>query len=178
MMNNKIESEAKLETLWSVLSRYDIVIPRMQRDYAQGRKTQDAKRIRTEFIKEIFDALIKFAANDNTTPLDLNFIYGNVENDIFYPIDGQQRLTTLYLLYWYLASYQSKGNIETCIKDILKRFKYQSRDISGTFCEHLINDVVIDVSSVEDIVSEIKDYYWFYGDYETDPTVCSMLVMH
>ena len=177
MMDNKIESEAKLETLWSVLSRYDIVIPRMQRDYAQGRKTQDAKRIRTEFIKEIFDALIKFAANDNTTPLDLNFIYGNVENDIFYPIDGQQRLTTLYLLYWYLASYQSKGIIETRIKDSLKRFKYQSRDISGTFCEHLINDVAIDVSSVDDIVSEIKDYYWFYGDYETDPTVCSMLVM-
>ena len=118
MMDNKIESEAKLETLWSVLSRYDIVIPRMQRDYAQGRKTQDAKRIRTEFIKEIFDALIKFAANDNTTPLDLNFIYGNVENDIFYPIDGQQRLTTLYLLYWYLASYQSKGNIETSRRSI------------------------------------------------------------
>ena len=29
-------------------------------------------------------------------PLDLNFVYGKAEDDKFIPLDGQQRLTTLF----------------------------------------------------------------------------------
>lgn len=178
-MNNKeLTSHARVETLWSVLTKHDIVIPRMQRDYAQGRETQTATRIRSEFIKEIFETLLSYADGNIEKPLDLNFIYGNVsENNEFFPIDGQQRLTTLFLLYWYLASFATKGVLSDEDKRILSKFKYQSREVSESFCTHLINDVCVDVSEQNNLKESIKDYYWFYGDYDTDPTISSMLVM-
>jgi hypothetical protein len=39
-------------------------------------------------------------------PLNLDFIYGSMEShrpSDFLPLDGQQRLTTLFLLHWYMA---------------------------------------------------------------------------
>ena len=178
MNNNEMTSHARVETLWSVLSKYSVVIPRMQRDYAQGRETLTATRIRTEFVKEIFETLNDFTNGDKSKSLDLNFIYGNVnDNNEFFPIDGQQRLTTLFLLYWYLASFSQKGLLTDEDKAILTKFKYQSREVSASFCTHLIEDVCVDVSQNVSIKDAIRDYYWFYGDYDTDPTICSMLVM-
>jgi len=180
MADNNTVSSATLESFWTILNNNKIVIPRMQRDYAQGReKDQTAIRIRNEFIREIFDTLIRFSKDSTENPLDLGFIYGNIDEgkNEFYPIDGQQRLTTMFLLYWYLASYKSHGALPDEIKSILTKFKYQSRDISGSFCEQLVCSVDIDVTSSNEISENIKDYYWFYGDYETDPTVNSMLVM-
>ena len=67
-----------------------ISIPIIQRDYAQGRK--DAASIRGKFLDEIFNRL------DNDENLFLDFIYGSIEDDKFIPIDGQQRLTTLFFV--------------------------------------------------------------------------------
>ena len=50
-----------------------IVIPIVQRDYAQGRKAPEVKRIRDRFLAVLYDAVV----NDKPTTLD--FIYGNVE---------------------------------------------------------------------------------------------------
>ena len=72
-----------------------ITIPIIQRDYAQGRK--DKGFIRKNFLKSIKDSLEK---NENLT---LDFVYGNTEGEKFFPLDGQQRLTTLWLVYWYLS---------------------------------------------------------------------------
>ena len=178
MNNNELTSHATIETLWSVLSKYSVIIPRMQRDYAQGRETLTATRIRSEFLKDIFDTLRKYANGDKEKSLDLNFIYGNVNsNNDFFPIDGQQRLTTLFLLYWYLASFANQGILANEDKAVLSKFRYQSREVSESFCIHLINDVCIDVSKDINLKELIRDYYWFYGDYDTDPTISSMLVM-
>ncbi|XUP88632.1 hypothetical protein B6672_009185 [Campylobacter jejuni] len=38
----------------------------------------------------------------------LDFIYGSVKNDVFLPLDGQQRLTTIFLLYWYSGKKEDK----------------------------------------------------------------------
>jgi hypothetical protein len=80
-----------------------IRVPMIQRDYAQGRPAET--EVREEFLKALQDALLK-PADDSTLPLNLDFIYGSVEGDgetRFLPLDGQQRLTTLFLLHWYLA---------------------------------------------------------------------------
>ena len=82
------------------IKKYDIKIPIIQRDYVQGRK--NAEDIRENFVEAIFDSL------QSCEELNLEFIYGNIykENDgneIFEPIDGQQRLTTLYLVTLFLA---------------------------------------------------------------------------
>ena len=152
-----------ISNLKDILSnkKLKISIPIIQRDYAQGRK--DAASIRDKFLDEIFNRL------DNDENLFLDFVYGSIEGDKFIPIDGQQRLTTLFLLHLYFAKKESKD----C--EYLKGFTYETRSSSREFCEKLV-DAVIDFSK-DEISADIKNYSWFMPFWENDPTVKSMLVM-
>src|SRR5579862_1635620 len=98
-------------TFRELFTRHPIVeIPIIQRDYVQGRLSQS--EVRTEFLKALHSALSK-PNGDPGLPLDLDFIYGSVEStgrQAFCPLDGQQRLTTLFLLHWYLAWKNAKLN--------------------------------------------------------------------
>lgn len=138
-----------------------ISIPIIQRDYAQGRK--DAASIRDKFLDEIFNRL------DNDENLFLDFVYGSIEGDKFIPIDGQQRITTLFLLHLYFAKKESKD----C--EYLKGFTYETRSSSREFCERLVN-TDIDFNK-DEISADIKNCSWFMPFWENDPTVKSMLVM-
>lgn len=42
--------------------------------------------------------------------INLDFIYGNLDGDTFLPLDGQQRLTTLFLLHWYAYEKENTGD--------------------------------------------------------------------
>lgn len=138
-----------------------ISIPIIQRDYAQGRK--DAASIRGKFLDEIFNRL------DNDENLFLDFVYGSIEDDKFIPIDGQQRLTTLFLLHLYFAKKERRD----C--EYLKDFTYETRSSSREFCKKL---VYADIDFNKDEISlAIKNYSWFMPFWENDPTVKSMLVM-
>lgn len=75
---------------------YSILIPAIQRDYAQGRITATATKIRKNFVEELKDYLL------DGTSHSLDFIYGYGTDKFFIPLDGQQRLTTLWLLLMYL----------------------------------------------------------------------------
>ena len=77
-----------------------IIIPLIQRDYAQGRNTKNISRIRNKFLQVLKEAIIN-------KPTVLDFIYGSFNNNIFTPLDGQQRLTTLFLLHYYAAIKES-----------------------------------------------------------------------
>lgn len=52
-MQNELDNikNATQETFWSVLSRYTISIPRMQRDYAQGRIESDVEQKKRKLIE-------------------------------------------------------------------------------------------------------------------------------
>src|ERR1700733_372330 len=80
-----------------------IRIPMIQRDYAQGRASE--AEVRDTFLDALKSALM-LTADDPSLPLNLDFVYGSVEGQQetrFSPLDGQQRLTTLFFLHWYLA---------------------------------------------------------------------------
>lgn len=85
-------------TFWNFLKENEIEIPIIQRDYAQGRLGKEY--LRQGFLSNLKDALDE---KNNEAELKLDFVYGSVENDILQPLDGQQRLTTLWLLHWYIA---------------------------------------------------------------------------
>ena len=112
-----------------------IVVPKIQRSYAQGRKGESY--IRNTFLNDIFAHLV--ADKD----MDLNFIYGAVrkmENSmVFELIDGQQRMTTLFLLHWYIANrelkHDSQEYLDICSK--LEKFTYETRVTSTDFCQML-----------------------------------------
>ena len=155
--------ESNISNLKDILGnkKLKISIPIIQRDYAQGRK--DAASIRDKFLDEIFNRL------DNDENLFLDFVYGSIEGDKFIPIDGQQRLTTLFLLHLYFAKKESKD----C--EYLKGFTYETRSSSREFCERLVN-TDIDFNK-DEISADIKNSSWFMPFWENDPTVKSMLVM-
>lgn len=174
---------ANKHTLWSLLIEKSIRMPLYQRDYVQGRKDDpDAELIRREFV---FD-LIQAVTNNSDDIKELHFIFGGKDitaPDAFVPVDGQQRLTILFLLHWYV--FLRAVGCDEADKNVLKRFQYASRDTSERFCERLI-DLLDDDDAVEYVVncntdSPVADYIgkrtWFSGNIASDPTVASMLVV-
>ena len=114
-------------TFHQLLQDHDIVIPVIQRDYAQGRS--DERRVREGFV-----AALKEALTENRT-LMLDFIYGEVEDGVFLPFDGQQRLTTLFLLHWYAAAREEARDMQHDeFSALLRRFRYEVRESSQNFC--------------------------------------------
>lgn len=143
-----------------------ITIPIVQRDYAQGRTTADVNRIRSRFLKVLYDALL----DDKRTTLD--FIYGNIEKEQLIPLDGQQRLTTLFLLHYYIAQHEHISEDEW---EFLHHFTYETRVSSREFCQHLVK--FTPVFNLQTLSEQIQDEAWFLLEWESDPTVKSMLVM-
>ena len=85
---------------WSLIAEYSIRIPVIQRDYAQGRLHPKVNIIRRSFIENILQHL------NMQSQLELDFIYGAQQEGHLVILDGQQRLTTLFLLHFYLYSLQ------------------------------------------------------------------------
>ena len=144
-----------------------IEIPLIQRDYAQGRQGALVQTIRHDFL----DALI--GAVGGGEPLDLDFVYGEIQDSVLKPLDGQQRLTTLFLLHWYLAA---RTDRLADAKGIL-RLTYATRPTAELFCRQLVNP---NHSLTDDFVlpSEwITNQSWYLYAWRHDPTVQAMLVM-
>lgn len=145
-----------------------IEIPIIQRDYAQGRVTKEVNRIREQFVDVLYNALT--GSIDKAVKLD--FVYGNIEDGKLIPLDGQQRLTTLFLLHWYIAKHE---NIEENNLKFLNNFTYKTRFSSQHFCESLVES--IPDFNKETLSEWIIDQKWFMYSWEKDPTVNAMLVM-
>jgi hypothetical protein len=144
-----------------------IEIPIIQRDYAQGRKNDEVKRIRERFLDALFQAIV---GNKHIT---LDFVYGDVSKDgVLTPLDGQQRLTTLFLLHWYIAK---KEDVDVTEFKFLNYFSYATRFSSRDFCQELVK-YSPDFSD-ENLSVTIKDQAWYPYEWKNDPTIQSMLVM-
>ena len=155
-----------------------IEIPIIQRDFAQGR--EEKKELRINFLKALLGAI-------NDKELELDFVYGSIKDYTFQPLDGQQRLTTLFLLHWYVAMKENRLDEE--LKNLLKKFTYETRTSSREFCNELINDGIVynklsetDYYDKEEkkpknnqLSKTIIDSSWFFLSWKSDPTIKSML---
>lgn len=165
-------------TFWSLINKYDkIEVPIIQRDYAQGRETFDAKRIRKKFINEV---LVNSLLQDSNVELD--FVYGSIieegsgdeKRKIFIPLDGQQRLTTLFLLHFFVALKEKRLNE---VSEILKRFTYETRPSTHDFCEKMLQ--MEEVENISNLKYEIENSQWFSDSWKNDPTIAGMIqVLH
>jgi hypothetical protein len=142
-----------------------IEIPILQRDYAQGREDDTARRIRAAFLDVLHRALV------HGERVGLDFVYGDVSQGTLVPLDGQQRLTTLFLLHWYLAARVS------CLDEPhgWKRFSYETRASARLFCERLVQ--CRPPFPVPSLSEWVRDQAWYLSTWRHDPTVQSMLVM-
>ncbi|MBD5204633.1 MAG: DUF262 domain-containing protein [Bacteroidales bacterium] len=179
---------------------YKLVIPIIQRDYAQGRDNDKANEVRHDFLNQLFDYMTAECGGH-----DLDFVYGTTSSatDLsrkkeFRPLDGQQRLTTLFLIHLYLAlrtkdTEESKLFFKTMqVKNgklTESLFSYRTRTSAVEFCNGLIDDSY-DYTEVFELnpatnervyKSNLSDYIrnsnWFYPDWVQDPTVSGMLTM-
>lgn len=158
-----------------------VQVPIIQRDFAQGRESQT--EIRTAFLDAIFRALSK-EPSDLSLPLDLDFVYGSIDEVrslTFYPLDGQQRLTTLFLLHWYLAYSDKKFDEFRSFMTVdgKSRFTYEVRPSSREFFDALSVWSPLDnwPQSYDSLRTAIEDQPWFFHWWKRDPTIKSALNM-
>lgn len=153
-------------TFWHFLENHSIEIPIIQRDYAQGRIGKES--LRKNFLNDLKEAL------DKEEEMKLDFVYGSIENGKLYPLDGQQRLTTIWLLHWYISLKAGKLNEAS---NHLKNFSYETRVSSRNFCEEMCKPENFESFNGNDVVEFITNQTWFYSAWKQDPTIQSMLRM-
>lgn len=150
-----------------------VKIPMIQRDYAQGRPDKD--RMRRNFLNALYESIDKA----DSKPRVLDFVYGQRKKEltkdgchtgkwIFEPIDGQQRLTTLFLLNLYVAKRIDRNDSFVW----LRKFSYETRQSSRRFCEKLIE---MPADAFTDINGFLKKQSWYTKRYQIDPTIKGMV---
>lgn len=157
----------QLITFCDFVRTHDVEIPRIQRDYTYGSGTEKTEEVLCKLLSDIYEALV-----DPSKELILDFVYGskNKRNN-FEPLDGQQRLTTLFLLHLY-ASWGERGSMP-----VLK-FNYSTRDNTAAFCESITDSKKFsyDFNGAR-IDEQIRDCAFFRASFNDDPSIRSMLAV-
>ncbi|MEJ5963475.1 DUF262 domain-containing protein [Pedobacter immunditicola] len=162
-----------------------IIIPDFQRDYCWGDQTHGAPPY-TDIITGFLDTLLEEFKNDKESDLLLGKIdvYELPKNHI-YLTDGQQRLTTLYLLIGMLYKFGKeetlKLKLKACLISALEEIdddkepylQYAVRESTVFFLRDLVNDFFIQKNSLA--VSEIHKQPWYFNEYKLDPSIISIL---
>ena len=120
-----------------LLDAYTIEIPALQRNYVHGEDTARAKEVREHFLTE-FCGVVRAPQKK----FDLNFVYGTKtkEDKKFIPVDGQQRLTTLWLLATFLVHRNPGGTANDRKAEWIKRlskFTYVGRPLAEVTAKSL-----------------------------------------
>lgn len=138
------------------LLKKELIIPEIQRDYVWGNNELVIKR----FINNI--------KNMKDNELDIGFFYSyKIYEDYNALVDGQQRITTLILLSWYVGV----DNVE------LNKFKFKVRENSNNFLEELLkqkSEKIFEIDG-ENFSDKIKNSIWYKRIWDNDPTVKSIL---
>ena len=162
-------------TFVELIKEYRISIPTIQRDYIQGRQDKKTKDVREGLIDNIVDKL------SNNQPCHLNFTVGVIpdNSDSVFLLDGQQRITTLFLLHYYAAF--KAGRLNDFIQLVKydtdeKRFEYFTRYTTQRFLDDLVccSDKF---STNVSVGKNIRQSNWYSSDYKDDVSIKSMLVV-
>jgi len=183
-------------TLLSLCEAYlKIEIPIIQRNYVQG----NDKTIRRHFVNYLVNALTQ------QSPVELDFVYGAERQDtqltdncapnncapqvgkVLIPLDGQQRLTTLWLLHGYLLALEQVSNHPEQLSpekretqcQLLARFVYETRQSAKDFCGYWLQEVT--QRACQELVDKPSEYLrncaWFDPEWGKEGTVTAMLGM-
>lgn len=166
-----VEDKEQHQPMRKVINK--LLIPMIQRPYAQGRRSQTS--IRNKFLKDIFNVL----TDKSKDLLELNFIYGTFitiegNENIFELLDGQQRMTTLFLIYWYFANQEHIKDETYKLPEYLSKFEYQTRTTSTDFLSRLLQFwLPVDTAPSKSIRSAV----WYSKSFDKDTTVDAMIRM-
>ena len=161
-----------------------IVIPDLQRDYCWGDKVWDKDgRSCPELVAGFLRSLIDVFDEKKDKKLILGMIYGYEQPKGFIHLcDGQQRITTLFLLLGML--YRKTTKIKESIRDALIFSNIQDQDSNEPHLQYAIRESTLYFFS--DLVSnlflgkgceinKITSQDWYFDEYNQDPTIQSMI---
>lgn len=165
-----------------------IIIPDLQRDYCWGddSHTDEKKDLVTDFVKGLISQFDNTESLSNDT-LNLGLIYGYESPRKHIQLcDGQQRITTLFLLVGVLNKRLQNNSLK---QYLISDFEYSQDDkepylqysiresslyfLSDLVCHYFIHSET-DLEYV-DSIDGIKNSSWFFNEYHTDPSILSML---
>ena len=172
----------------SFIARYAAIeIPMLQRDYAQGRPKEIGSNQLNDKGRNFLDYLFEHLSAHNGI-INLDLIYGSIEKrnpnsdeETFIPLDGQQRLTTLWLLYWYIHIDKHVGRLEKSLHillNLLRRFSYATRASARDFCQQICSEIFVAgyrQRGNKTSSQYIRELLWFTSSYAYDPTIDGML---
>lgn len=188
MMRNKINFiTGETYTLAEFFSgNRRIIIPDLQRDYCWGDKTHTSEK--KELVTGYLTTLIQqYEKNSlDVEKLNLGLIYGyEVPANHIQLCDGQQRITTLFLLLGFLNKKSGKNVFQSYLMsdyelsdDKEPYLQYSIRETSLYFLSDLVCHFFFqDPSDSErvDNVNDIESCSWFFNEYRTDPSIISMI---
>lgn len=166
-----------------------IIIPDLQRDYCWG--NIDSKIGPISLAEGFIDTLIRQFEEHPYGKLNLGLLYGyECPSDYVQLCDGQQRITTLFLLLGMLNRWSGDDSYRHYLitdfefheDDHEPYLQYSIRESSLYFLSDLVyhfftNGGSDQFDSVGDIFDHAKNSScsWFYGEYVTDPSIMSML---
>lgn len=149
-----------------LLKDYIIYIPDMQRDYCWSMPESDKSK--NTLFKNFLDTLVQ-NCNENKTDFTMGLFYGYVENNRLYLCDGQQRITSLYLILLY-AYKLGRVDESLLIYNNMPRLQYAVRDSSLFF----LNDLVEHIKNIQSI-DDIKETDWYFEEYNNDDTIQNII---
>lgn len=155
-----------------------VIIPDLQRDYCWGNKI-DKSNDETR-VEALMDSIFTLNKEEDIT---MGIIYGYYDKKLIpYHLqlcDGQQRLTTLFLLIGVLNRLLDNkfkniliSNFELDQDDQEPHLIYSIRESSVYFLSDLTIHYFLDISKS---IEEIEKETWFLNSYHTDPTIKSIL---
>ncbi len=142
-----------------------LIIPEIQRDYVWSELE----------VKDILES-IKDGYNNHDIPY-LGFLYAYNDKDYVYKyflIDGQQRMTTLFLLIVAIYYNIGKNFPEHIIKDWRLKLDYKVRQATHDFLYDFIK--YLNVNENKSLNSEdIRSQNWYHIHYDEDITISNLI---
>ena len=157
-----------------------IIIPDLQRDYCWGNPY--SKDSEESLVDSFLDSVLGLFKQNPDKDITMGLIYGYSDELKPYHLqlcDGQQRLTTLFLIMGVInRSVNNRyrelliSNFELNEDDKEPHLLYGIRESSLYFLSDLCTHYFLD-SQI--IYNDIKTQYWFLNSYDQDPTILSIL---
>lgn len=154
-----------------------VLIPDLQRDYCWGDVVPEGQKVSLahSFTEELLELFKKTKTQEN-----LEISYGIIytyeyPETFFYLCDGQQRLTTIYLIIFVLNTYLNDSKLSKLLilNNCQPRLKYEIRNSTDYFIKHLLKS--LSDKTVHDNLSDLTKVNWYRNEFKGDPSVKSIV---
>ena len=178
----------KDENVLTLFSLNNLIVPEIQREYVWG---NNSNNVLSNFLNDIKNKAGICAAchyAHSSENISVGFLYSykppyvEIESSRFldeYLIDGQQRITTLFLLLMCRSVIENRRTefLNICrMNDSLEScFKYKVRYKTQRFLYDLVNHAVRENDGCLERISQSDYPNWYLSDYRQDPTIQSMI---